>query len=70
MATQKLTVPRATRIDEDPARVLLRVGDDAGLVPAAVDREILNATAEIMRKHWQPGQALKFFLRGLRYQPA
>jgi hypothetical protein len=49
---------------------LLRVGDDAGLVPAAVDREILNATAEIMRKHWQPGQALKFFLRGLRYQPA
>jgi hypothetical protein len=70
MSTKKLTVPRATRIDEDAARELMRLSEDTGLVPAQVDREVLVRMAEIIRHHWRPGQALKFFLRGLRYEPA
>jgi hypothetical protein len=67
---KKLTVPRATRVDEDAARELMKLSEDTGLVPAQVDREILVRMAEIVRSHWRPGQALKFFLRGLRYEPA
>jgi hypothetical protein len=69
-APKKLSVPRATRVDEDIARQLMRVQEDTGLVSAQVDREMLTRLAEIIRESWQPGQALKYFLRGLKYGPA
>lgn len=68
MSSKKLSVPRATRVDEDAARVLMRLSEDTGLVPAQVDRELLCRIAAIVREHWKPGQALKYFLRGLRWQ--
>ena len=66
----KLLVTRTTRVDEDIARELARVGQDLGLRDAQVDRAILERIVEIIRRHWKPGQALTHFLRGLRHETA
>ena len=70
MATKKLSVPRATRVDEDIARELLRLTEAEDLKPAEVDRQILTWFARSVAKLRRPGQALKHFLGTVQVEPA
>lgn len=67
---KKLIVPRATRIDEDIARVLMEITDSEGLKPAEVDRQILTWFAESVARIKPASQGLRHFLRSLRLEPA
>lgn len=69
-APKKLSVPRATRVDEDIARELLKLGDVDDHKAAEVDRQILTWFAFKVAKMRRPGEALKHFLGSLQLKTA
>ncbi len=69
-SAKKLTVPRATRVDEDIARPLVEIEVDEDLHGAQVDRLILSWFARKVAGRRRPGQGLKRFLDSIRFEPA
>jgi hypothetical protein len=67
---KKLIIPRATRINEDEARVLTEIETETGLKSAEVDREILTWFASTVARMRRKDQALLQFLRSLRFETA